>query len=66
MQMTAFPSIQPTTQELTSHQYSLKQHVPRAMYQAAFGWAQSIIPMQNPPSQDKWGWKKEIISCDAE
>ena len=33
-------------------QDSLKQHVLIAVYQAAFVWSQSLMPMQNRPSPD--------------
>ena len=46
---------------LTPTQVSLKQHILRAVYQAAFVWAQSMIPMQNLASPDEQGlgWNKE-------
>ena len=36
------------------------------MYQAAFVWTQSLIPMQNLPSPDEWGWNKQgnsFVAC---
>ena len=68
MQTTAFWSTQLTTQELNlpSTQDSLKQHVLRPVYQAAFILAQSLIPVQNLQSPDEWGWNKQrnnSLSC---
>ena len=46
-------------EKLPRTQDSLKQHVLRAVYQAAFAWAPLLISMQNRPSPDEWGSKKQ-------
>ena len=67
MQTTVFCLIRLTTWENLPHaQDSLKQHVLRATHQAAFVWAQSLMPMYNLSSPDKWGWNKQgnsFLAC---
>ena len=46
-------------ENLLPTQDSLKQRVLRAVYQAAFVWALLLIPIQNLPILDEWGWNKQ-------
>ena len=53
-------------ENLPHTQDSLKQRVLRAVYQAAFVWSRSLIPMHNHPSPVELGWNKQrtnFVSC---
>ena len=59
MQRTGFAKYGRQLENLPHTQDSLKQHVLRAVCQAAFVWARSLKPTQNPPSPNELGWNKQ-------
>ena len=48
-----------TMEALPPTRDALLQHVFRSAYQAGYVWSQSMLPMQQLPVPEQWGWKKD-------
>ena len=45
-------------ENISPTQGALKQHIKRAVYQAAYVWGQTLVTQQELPSPADWGWER--------